>query len=65
MTYMKMAQLAPNNKLLYENSVVRLSDLATIPFAEGNRDYSEYLEWIEAGNKPIDFDVELLQVNQP
>lgn len=58
---MKMAKLAPNNNLIYENAVVRLSDLATIPFAEGNADYAEYLEWVEAGNEPIDFDVELLQ----
>ena len=23
-----------------------------IPFAEGNRDYTEYLEWVAAGNTP-------------
>lgn len=63
MTYMKMAQLAPNGNMLNENSVVRLSDLATIPFAEGNRDYAEYLEWLEAGNEPLEFDVDLLQAD--
>lgn len=33
-------------------SVVRLSDSACIPFAEGNRDYQEYQEWLAAGNTP-------------
>lgn len=34
------------------NSVQRLSDTAFIPFAPGNRDYQEYLEWLAAGNEP-------------
>ena len=34
------------------NSVIRLSDSACIPFAEGNRDYAEYLEWLASGNVP-------------
>ena len=34
------------------NSVIRLSDNAYIPFAEGNRDYAEYLEWLASGNTP-------------
>jgi hypothetical protein len=25
---------------------------AFIPFDESNRDYQEYLEWVEAGNEP-------------
>jgi len=61
MTYMKMAQTFPNGKTIYEESVVRLSDKATIPFAEGNKDYAEYLEWLHAGNEPIEFDIQLLQ----
>lgn len=39
-------------KLTNSNSVVRLSDNACIPFAEGNRDYREYLNWLEEGNEP-------------
>lgn len=58
-----MAQLAPNGNLLNENCVVRLSDLTTIPFAEGNLDYAEYLRWLEAGNEPLEFDVDLLQAD--
>ena len=34
------------------DSIVRLSDNACIPQDPGNRDYREYLEWLEAGNTP-------------
>ena len=33
-------------------SIIRLSDGATIPNDPGNRDYREYLDWLEAGNTP-------------
>jgi hypothetical protein len=35
------------------DTILRLSDNAYIPQAPGNRDYAEYLEWLEAGNKPL------------
>jgi hypothetical protein len=35
------------------DSILRLSDNAYIPQAPGNRDYAEYLEWLEAGNEPL------------
>jgi hypothetical protein len=60
---MKMAQAFPNETIVYEESVVRLLDNAIIPFAEGNRDYEQYLAWLEEGNSPIDFDINLLQNN--
>ena len=39
-------------QLTYSDSIIRLSDNAYIPQAKGNRDYREYLEWLEAGNTP-------------
>lgn len=37
---------------LNQNSVTRLSDGASIPFADGNRDYEEYKQWLSEGNTP-------------
>lgn len=33
-------------------SIKRLSDGASIPFADGNRDYEEYKQWLSEGNIP-------------
>ena len=33
-------------------AIKRLSDGAFIPFDPDNRDYQEYLRWLEAGNTP-------------
>ena len=33
-------------------TVQRMSDGAFVPFDPANRDYQEYLQWIEAGNTP-------------
>ncbi len=55
-----MGQEIPGKGIFYFDSVVRLSDLAMIPFAEGNNDYKEYLNWIEEGNQPIEFDIAVL-----
>jgi hypothetical protein len=35
-------------------SIKRLADGACIPLAPGNRDYQDYLAWVEAGNTPAD-----------
>jgi hypothetical protein len=38
------------------NSVIRLSDNATIPFDPDNTDYQQYLKWVEEGNTPLPAD---------
>ena len=35
------------------DAILRLSDNAYIPNDLGNRDYREYLQWIEEGNTPL------------
>jgi hypothetical protein len=39
-------------QLTNSDCVIRLSDLTGIPSDPGNRDYREYLDWLEAGNTP-------------
>jgi hypothetical protein len=35
------------------HSVIRISDGAVIPFAQGNVDYQAYLQWVALGNTPL------------
>tara|TARA_R110000851_G_scaffold26061_1_gene74293 strand:+ start:867 stop:1022 length:156 start_codon:yes stop_codon:yes gene_type:complete len=35
-----------------QRSVIRITDIACIPFDPDNTDYQVYLEWIEEGNTP-------------
>lgn len=42
---------------LQGKSVLRLSDNASIPMANGNRDYEEYKEWLANGGVPEPEDV--------
>jgi hypothetical protein len=39
-------------QLTTSDSIVRLTDNAFIPQDGGNRDYREYLDWVEEGNEP-------------
>jgi len=45
-----------NYKLTNHNSIIRQSDNACIPFAEGNTDYAQYQQWLADGNTPIPAD---------
>ncbi len=35
------------------NCVRRVEDHAVIPFDPANRDYQEYLAWLDEGNEPL------------
>lgn len=39
-------------KLTSGQCVIRLCDMACIPMAEDNANYSEYLDWLAEGNTP-------------
>ena len=47
-----MYKLYKNSNNL-EDSVIRLSDNASIPFDPQNVDYQAYLLWCEQGNTPL------------
>jgi hypothetical protein len=50
---------------LNQNSVTRLADGASIPFANGNRDYEEYKQWLLDGGVPEpEFTEEELQAKE-
>jgi hypothetical protein len=36
--------------------ILRTADCLNIPKVEGNRDYQQYLEWLEEGNEPLPAD---------
>jgi hypothetical protein len=38
--------------LIESTSVVRLEDMASIPFDPANTDYQKYLKWLAEGNIP-------------
>jgi hypothetical protein len=44
-------------KTLTSGGILRLIDGATVPVDPRNVDYQEYLEWVSAGNDPLDPDV--------
>lgn len=54
-------------KQTQDNSgIIRLSDNAVIPMQEGNRDYNEFVEWLNQGNQPLPADpIEEIKVPDP
>jgi len=47
-----MYKLLKNPFTQQDNSVLRLSDNACIPFDPANTDYQAYLKWVAEGNTP-------------
>ena len=39
-----------------DKGLVRVSDNTAIPFDPANKDYQEYLKWLEEGNTPLPAD---------
>ena len=44
--------MAEDYKLTDNDTIIRIADGASIPADPANRDYAEYLEWVEEGNTP-------------
>jgi len=43
-------------KLTNNNVILRIGDNASIPTDPGNRDYKDYLKWVDQGNSPYPAD---------
>ena len=51
-----MYKLINNFRTGQADLVIRLSDMASIPFDPNNSDYQAYLKWLDEGNTPLPAD---------
>lgn len=56
--YKEIKYKLPNGVIITQDSIERIEDGAIIPFDLGNRDYQDYLAWLDAGNIPESCDVQ-------
>jgi hypothetical protein len=49
-------QIKNPNSLISNETILRLSDKACIPFDPANTDYQAYLKWLAEGNEPLPAD---------
>jgi len=49
-------ELMLDNSWVEPKSIIRLADMATIPFDPDNTDYQKYLAWVAEGNTPQEAD---------
>ena len=52
MSYQLINSVFPDGSTSQTKIIKRKADNAFIPMNEANRDYQEYLEWVNAGNTP-------------
>jgi len=46
-------------KLTDQELVIRTTDGACIPFDPDNKDYQDYLKWLETGNEPLLYEADI------
>jgi hypothetical protein len=52
-----MYKLCPNHPIFGQsNSIIRITDGASIPADPDNTDYQAYLKWVSEGNTPLPAD---------
>jgi hypothetical protein len=53
-----MYQLIPDTPMGSATCIKRIADNAFIPFDPANKDYVEYLKWLDEGNTPLPADTQ-------